>query len=192
MLPHRLFSKKLERAVYEMLVKEFKTKISFPECLPTSQRLTVELDLSGDIRAVLPYLNAVLEDTDYDHKNMILQFRKEKKRVILYPKKIYVATFEDRAEAQEFIRQLIDLINDTYRNRKHIQPKFTKRRRLHVLEIFKYLPGTNCGECGLPTCLAFAAKLVSSPEDFSKCSPLLTEEFKEGYDGLKKLLDNLE
>jgi len=173
-----------------MLVKDFKTKISFPECLPTSQRLTVELKLFEDISPVFPYLNAVLKDSDYDSKNMILQFKKEKKRIILYPDKICMATFKDKAEAQEFIEWLIDLINDTYKNRKDIKPKFSRKRKIHVLEVFKYLPGINCGECGLPTCLAFAAKLVTSPEDSSRCLPLLTKEFEEKYNGLKRLLNS--
>ena len=29
------------------------------------------------------------------------------------------------------------------------------------IEIFKKLPKTNCGECGVPTCLAFAMKLAA-------------------------------
>ncbi|MCJ7797740.1 MAG: hypothetical protein MUQ56_13445, partial [Thermoleophilia bacterium] len=28
------------------------------------------------------------------------------------------------------------------------------------LDIFKQLPKTNCGKCGVPTCLAFAMKLA--------------------------------
>ena len=29
------------------------------------------------------------------------------------------------------------------------------------IQIFKLLPKTNCGECGVPTCLAFAMNLAS-------------------------------
>ena len=29
------------------------------------------------------------------------------------------------------------------------------------IEIFKLLPKTNCGDCGVPTCLAFAMNLAS-------------------------------
>ncbi|MHC1597228.1 MAG: (Fe-S)-binding protein, partial [Methermicoccaceae archaeon] len=28
------------------------------------------------------------------------------------------------------------------------------------LEVYKYLPQTNCGECGETTCMAFAARLI--------------------------------
>ncbi len=45
------------------------------------------------------------------------------------------------------------------------------------IEIFKLLPKTNCGECGVPTCLAFAMKLASGKAELSAC-PHVTEEAK--------------
>ena len=35
--------------------------------------------------------------------------------------------------------------------------------------IYKQLPKTNCGECGLPTCLAFALKVKKAQADLSGC-----------------------
>ncbi|HAS28522.1 MAG TPA: acetyl-CoA decarbonylase/synthase complex subunit gamma [Dehalococcoidia bacterium] len=43
------------------------------------------------------------------------------------------------------------------------------------IEIFKMLPKTNCGECGVPTCLAFAMSLAAGKTELSKC-PYLSEE----------------
>ena len=43
------------------------------------------------------------------------------------------------------------------------------------IEIFKLLPKTNCGECGVPTCLAFAMKLASGKAELSTC-PHVSEE----------------
>jgi acetyl-CoA decarbonylase/synthase, CODH/ACS complex subunit gamma len=37
------------------------------------------------------------------------------------------------------------------------------------IEIFKLLPKTNCGECGVPTCLAFAMSLAAGKAELSKC-----------------------
>jgi acetyl-CoA decarbonylase/synthase complex subunit gamma len=46
------------------------------------------------------------------------------------------------------------------------------------IEIFKLLPKTNCGDCGVPTCLAFAMNLASGKVELSAC-PHVTEESKE-------------
>jgi acetyl-CoA decarbonylase/synthase, CODH/ACS complex subunit gamma len=43
------------------------------------------------------------------------------------------------------------------------------------IEIFKLLPKTNCGKCGVPTCLAFAMSLAAGKADLSKC-PFVSEE----------------
>ena len=43
------------------------------------------------------------------------------------------------------------------------------------LEIFKLLPQTNCGDCGVPTCLAFAMKLASGQAELATC-PHVSEE----------------
>jgi len=49
---------------------------------------------------------------------------------------------------------------------------------LSGIEIFKNLPKTNCGDCGVPTCLAFAMKLASAQADLASC-PHVSDEAKE-------------
>ena len=46
------------------------------------------------------------------------------------------------------------------------------------IEIFKLLPKTNCGECGVPTCLAFAMSLAAGKADLTAC-PYVSDEAKE-------------
>jgi acetyl-CoA decarbonylase/synthase, CODH/ACS complex subunit gamma len=43
------------------------------------------------------------------------------------------------------------------------------------IQIFKLLPKTNCGECGSPTCLAFAMALAAGKAELEKC-PTISEE----------------
>jgi len=46
------------------------------------------------------------------------------------------------------------------------------------IQIFKLLPKTNCGDCGVPTCLAFAMNLAAGKAELSDC-PHVSEEAKE-------------
>ena len=46
---------------------------------------------------------------------------------------------------------------------------------LSGIQIYKLLPGTNCKECGFPTCLAFAMKLAAKQAELSAC-PYVSEE----------------
>jgi acetyl-CoA decarbonylase/synthase complex subunit gamma len=43
------------------------------------------------------------------------------------------------------------------------------------IEIFKLLPKTNCGQCGVPTCLAFAMSLAAGKAELAAC-PYVSEE----------------
>ena len=46
---------------------------------------------------------------------------------------------------------------------------------LSGIQIFKLLPKTNCGDCGVPTCLAFAMSLAAGKAELSAC-PHVSEE----------------
>jgi len=46
------------------------------------------------------------------------------------------------------------------------------------LQIFKLLPKTNCGECGIPTCMAFAMKLAAKSAELAAC-PYASDEAKK-------------
>jgi acetyl-CoA decarbonylase/synthase complex subunit gamma len=46
------------------------------------------------------------------------------------------------------------------------------------IQIFKLLPKTNCKECGVPTCLAFAMNLASGKAELDTC-PYVSDEARE-------------
>ena len=46
------------------------------------------------------------------------------------------------------------------------------------IQIFKLLPKTNCGECGVPTCLAFAMNLAAAKAELDSC-PYVSAEARE-------------
>jgi len=49
---------------------------------------------------------------------------------------------------------------------------------LTAVEIYKFLPKTNCGDCGVATCLAFAMKLAQKQAALDEC-PHVTDEAKQ-------------
>ena len=48
---------------------------------------------------------------------------------------------------------------------------------LTALDIYKVLPKTNCGECGVPTCLAFAMQLATKKAAIDTC-PYASDDAK--------------
>ena len=47
------------------------------------------------------------------------------------------------------------------------------------LDIYKLLPQTNCGDCGKPTCLAFAMQVASKQADIEECPHVSDEAVEE-------------
>lgn len=59
--------------------------------------------------------------------------------------------------------------------------------KISPLQVTPLLPGTNCGECGEITCMAFAVKLLDHVYEITDCKPLVTE--KKYQAKLKKAKD---
>jgi acetyl-CoA decarbonylase/synthase complex subunit gamma len=53
-----------------------------------------------------------------------------------------------------------------------------EKMALTGIQIFKLLPKTNCKECGVPTCLAFAMNLASGKAELDSC-PYVSDEARE-------------
>ena len=104
------------------------------------------------------------------------------------PSTLNMAKIEDEKEAEELLKWLRDLINETYGKRGQIEPNYSMAAELNALDIFKLLPGTNCKKCGEPSCLAFAVKLAGREIGITKCNPLFSEEYQEKRTVLVELL----
>jgi len=73
-----------------------------------------------------------------------------------------------------------------------IAPCMAERARPQPLEIYKRLPGTNCRECGEPTCMAFAARLARGEAALGECPHIYLAEYEEKRMALLTLFPGLE
>lgn len=61
-------------------------------------------------------------------------------------------------------------------------------REISPIDVYKLLPRTNCGECGIPNCMGFATKVVNGEAVLEECPPVLTGKYADSYLQLKELL----
>jgi len=61
-------------------------------------------------------------------------------------------------------------------------------KELSPITIYKSLPKTNCKECGVDNCMAFATKIVNREIELDSCKPLLKPENVKSFAILKDLL----
>ena len=147
-----------------------------------SGRYGLRVKLPTDISPVFPYLNAVLNDTIYDHENSILIGFSNKKRYAFRPHEIQLGMVADPLDVTGIIEEVIELVNTIWNDRDNIEPSLTERKIPPVFEIYQMLPRTNCKECGYPTCLAFAADLRNGRVKPAVCVKLSEPENKESRD----------
>jgi len=57
-----------------------------------------------------------------------------------------------------------------------------------LLDVYKFLPQTNCGECGEPSCMTFASKLLERKATIDGCPPLKQAKFKAQAARLAELI----
>jgi ArsR family metal-binding transcriptional regulator len=174
-----------------MLLRGFqRIETFFPPCHPGEiETVTAMAELTDDISPAFPYLNAVLKGTIYDQAHQSLNFKLGGRGITLHPRRIIVTRLENKEEAEKVLERLKDLINRTYERRDQLEPSYKSRAKLTVIEIYKLLPKTNCKECGEPTCMAFATKLVNEQTAIERCKPLFGPEHQEKRERLLGLLE---
>lgn len=161
------------------LIESYEIKMVEPGCAPGSGRWGVLVNLPADISAVFPYLNAVFDDTIYDHQSQILIVREKNQAYAFRPDEIRISRTEDPSHAHQVVTEIVAKVNRIWQERDRITPRFTDKKRVTVIDIFKLLPKTNCKKCGHLTCLAYAAELRQGTAQLEECPYLASPEYAE-------------
>ncbi len=148
-------------------------------CLVVPNKVRVKAELSCDIREVMPYLNTVIKNATYNRHAENLTFTRDFRLITLYPGRVTMAKAVNATDAYQVLDWLKDLINETWDGREKIVPSYEMKSRPKPLEIYGWLPKTNCRDCGEMTCLAFATKLLLGEQQIKNCLPLFREEYRD-------------
>lgn len=161
-------------------------------CIADETKIRLIAYFSQDISDVLPYLNSVIKGASYNKNANTLTFTKERRIINLYNIKVAISKVNDIIDAWQILDELKDLINNTYKNRDKIKPNYESRVKITALEIYGWLPKTNCRICGETTCLAFAVKLLQGQQKLENCTPLFSEpKFSENKKIMQELVETL-
>jgi ArsR family metal-binding transcriptional regulator len=141
-----------------MLVKNYHLEYCRPPN-PEATHLRGLARFDENIEELLPYLNTVLRGHLYMREPPSLTIKFRAKLITFHPHDIAINILKDEEEAEEIVRWLVGVINDTWAKRETIKATYEVPPQPRILEILKLLPRTNCRACGEPTCLVFATRL---------------------------------
>jgi len=157
-----------------MLIREYRQEFVRPPN-PSAQHLRCFAYFEADIEEILPHLNAVLKGHQFSQQPPMLTVKlqaEQAKLITIYPRMIAINIVKDQREAGEILEWLRQVINDTWKRRQEIPPRFEVPTRPRILDILRLLPKTNCRQCGLPTCLVFAAQVSEGLQGPGACPGL--------------------
>ena len=161
-------------------------------CMADEKKIRLIAYLNRDITEILPYLNAVIKGASYNKVASTLTYAKERRLINLYNMKVTIAKVDGIIDAWHILDEIKALINKTYEKRSDIKPNYDEKVKVTALQIYGWLPKTNCRACGEATCLAFACRLLLGEQKLSKCAPLSTElKFSENKKIMQEMAEAL-
>lgn len=156
-----------------MLLSGYRKSLFRPECNPSFQNLHCIAELDQDVGPALPYLNAVLGGSQYTLDPPSVTFRVHGRLITVHADRIAINALKDAEEADKILGWLQREINEAWQRRGEIEPSYQAAPQPQVLEILRLLPKqAGCGQCGQPTCLAFAALAAQGALGAEDCPPL--------------------
>ena len=169
----------------DMLIESYELQISAPACDPTSETWVAKLKMGADLTEVLPYMNAVVEKGFYDANQATLVWKADGHNYAMRPHEIAINRLLSREHAQEMATHIVDMVNATWDRRAEIAPDISKRVPPKLLEVFKLLPRSNCKQCGVPSCMAYAAQVIEGDKCLDDCPALLEAGNQEEFETLR-------
>lgn len=155
-----------------VLLEGYRLEIFNNACMPGAVSVQCFAHLEQDVAPALPYLNAELGGFEYVKDPPSVTFRAHGKLITVHGRKIAVNALKDEVEARKIVEWLKREINDVWQRREEIAPRFQGVPRPQLIDILKRLPRTNCRQCGEPTCMVFASRVVEGAKGVQACPPL--------------------
>jgi len=171
-----------------MLLDNYRIKLQLPPCDPSAQTLAAIVDVEDDLTDLQPYINAEMGPGVFDPDQHVLRLNRGGRAIVFHPHQIAISKLKDEAEAEAVFRAVRDHVRSIAERRDQIEPSCRSLGEVSALEVYKLLPKTNCRECGLPSCFAFATAVARGEADIGRCRPLCKEEHAQQHAELEALL----
>ncbi len=155
-------------------------------CIADSSKFRVIANMTPPLGGILKILEPLFPRGNYsDIKDSLIVKRGEIITTIFGSGKVSMRMVKNEDEAREELENLRNTINEAIL--KGVVPAPREKIRVELMDIFKYLPQTNCGKCDEQGCYSFAIKLMAGQVTLEKCTPLKEPEYAYNEEQLQFL-----
>jgi ArsR family metal-binding transcriptional regulator len=155
-------------------------------CIADPSKFRVIANMAPPLGGILKVLEPLFPRGDYSNKKDSLIVQKGEIVTTIYGSgKVSMRMIKNEDEAREELESLRNTINEAIS--KGVVPVPREKVRVNLMEIYKYLPQTNCGKCGEQGCYTFAIRLMAGQITLGKCISLKEPEYAINQEHLQVL-----
>jgi ArsR family metal-binding transcriptional regulator len=143
----------------------------FLPCIADSSKLRVTANMAPPLGGALKILEPIFPKGNYSTAKDSLIIKSGEIIITIFGSgKVSMRMVKNKDEAREELENLKNIINKTIS--KGVVPAPREKINVRLMDIYKYLPQTNCGRCGEQGCYSFAIKLMAGQITLEKCTQL--------------------
>lgn len=155
-------------------------------CIADSSKFRVIANIAPPLGGTLKVLEPLFPRGRYSEKINALIVQKGEIITTIYGSgKVTMTMIKNEDEAKEALENLRNIINEAIA--KGVAPAPREKIRVEPMELYKYLPQTNCGKCGDQSCYTFAIKIMSGEASLDMCTPLNEPKYATNQEHLQVL-----
>ncbi|MEW6531802.1 MAG: (Fe-S)-binding protein [Thermodesulfobacteriota bacterium] len=138
-------------------------------------KLRITISVEKSLGSVIPLAARLIRGASYRPEVPILAFEEDHRLIVISPREIVISRADDLMDFWIMLRTTVDFICEAHRYRFTVRPETAARMGVGATEIFRRLPGINCGRCGSQSCMEFASGLMTGKRVLGDCEPLFEE-----------------
>jgi len=155
-------------------------------CIADASKFRVIANMSPPLGGLLKIIEPIFPRANYsDIKSSLIVKKGEIITTIYGNGKVVMRMVKNEDEAKEELEILKKTINEAIK--KGITPPPREKIKVELMDIYKYLPQTNCGKCGEQGCYSFAIRLMAGQAILDKCTPLKEPDYAANQERLQFL-----
>jgi len=173
-------------------IRGFEVRVGPSKCPMPRFSITVEArtpEPLGRVVEVLALKYPPLKAT-YSREQRSVTLRMLGRLIGIYESGLVAFCAESLEDAEAVLEEIEKILEEARRELSALGPpsleEIEKWNRLGALELYKYLPKANCGECGELTCMAFAARVLAGERRLRECPLLKRGEYRALVEELRK------
>ncbi|MEW6348570.1 MAG: (Fe-S)-binding protein [Thermodesulfobacteriota bacterium] len=147
--------------------------MSIRKSLTDPDKLHVEMATALDLGLLIPIMARMIRGGVFHPEGPLLAFEEEHRLIGASGRTIWISRADDLLDFWIVLRTMVELIVSAWDGQHRVEPETQPRQGIGTVEIFRRLPGENCGQCRRPTCMEFATGLLTGTCTVDECIPIM-------------------